>query len=65
MDRKVFVIGLDGATFDLIKPWIRDGYLPHLKALMDEGVHGVLMSTPEPSSAQAWSSFMTANSTKL
>jgi predicted AlkP superfamily phosphohydrolase/phosphomutase len=59
LDRKVFVIGLDGATFSLIKPWADKGHLPCLKSLMGRGVHGVLLSTPEPSSAQAWSSFMT------
>ena len=26
---KVLVIGLDGATFDLLDPWIAAGYLPH------------------------------------
>ena len=25
----LLIIGFDGATFDLIKPWARDGYLPH------------------------------------
>ena len=30
---RLLVIGLDGATFDLIKPWISDGRLPHLAAL--------------------------------
>src|SRR5688572_7364026 len=28
---KVLVLGLDGATFDLIKPWAAAGYLPTLK----------------------------------
>jgi hypothetical protein len=26
---KVFIFGLDGATFDLILPWAADGKLPH------------------------------------
>jgi len=26
--RRVMVIGLDGATFDLIRPWIEDGTMP-------------------------------------
>ena len=32
---KVLVIGLDGATFDLIKPWAAEGFLPTLRRLMD------------------------------
>lgn len=43
--RKVIVIGLDGATFDLIKPWAAEGKLPTLRKLMAEGVHGTLTST--------------------
>jgi predicted AlkP superfamily phosphohydrolase/phosphomutase len=59
LKKRVFLVGLDGATFKLINPWIRKGYLPNLKNLIDEGSHGILLSTPEPNSAQAWSSLMT------
>ena len=31
---KVIVIGLDGATWDLIKPWAEEGKLQTLKRLM-------------------------------
>ena len=57
--RKCCVIGLDGATFDLIRPWVREGKLPHMARIMDEGTHGVLQSTVPPNSAPAWSSFIT------
>lgn len=56
---KVVVIGLDGATFDLIKPWIEQGKLPTLNKLIKEGVHGELLSTIPPLSPQAWTSFLT------
>ncbi len=56
---KVLVIGLDGATFDLIKPWAADGYLPTLSRLMREGAHGSLRSTVPPMTAPAWTSFAT------
>jgi len=59
MKNRVFVIGLDGATFDLIKPWAREGKLPNFSRLISTGVHGDLMSTIHPLSPQAWSSFMT------
>ena len=32
---KIFVIGLDGATFDLIRPWAEQGKLPALQRLME------------------------------
>ena len=56
---RVLVIGLDGATFDLIKPWAEAGYLPTLKRLMAEGAHGSLRSTVPPMTGPAWTSFAT------
>lgn len=56
---KVLLIGLDGATFDLIHPFIARGYLPHLHALMERGSWGELSSTIPPVTASAWTSFMT------
>jgi predicted AlkP superfamily phosphohydrolase/phosphomutase len=56
---KVFVIGLDGATFDLIKPWAAEGLLPHLAQLLANGSHGELRSTIPPVTALAWTSFAT------
>ena len=56
---KVIVIGLDGATFDLIKPWATEGYLPTLSQLLAEGAHGPLRSTMPPMTAPAWTSFAT------
>jgi predicted AlkP superfamily phosphohydrolase/phosphomutase len=56
---KVLVIGLDGATFDIINPLIKEGRLPNLSRLMDEGCHGKLRSTPDKVSPSAWTSFAT------
>ncbi|MDY6836862.1 MAG: alkaline phosphatase family protein [Thermodesulfobacteriota bacterium] len=56
---KLLVIGLDGATFTVLNPLMRDGYLPHLKAMIESGGHGILQSTMPPFSASAWASFMT------
>lgn len=58
-NKKVFVIGIDGATFDLIKPWINEGRLPNIANIMRNGVHGLLKSTIHPLTAPAWTSFMT------
>ncbi len=56
---KVLVLGLDGATFDLIKPWAAAGYLPTLKRVMDAGTHGSLRSTTPPMTGPAWTTFAT------
>jgi len=56
---KVFVLALDGGTFDLVRPWMEQGELPNLRALYVSGVHGPLASTIPPLTGPAWSSFMT------
>jgi len=56
---RVVIIGLDGATFDLIRPWAAEGKLPRLAQLLAEGSAGNLRSTTPPMSPPAWSSFMT------
>ena len=57
--KKVILIGLDGGTFDIIKPYIEEGEMPVLKNLIDTGVHGVLKSTFPPLTCPAWFSFST------
>ena len=56
---KVLIVGLDAATFDLIIPWIAEGKLPNLAALMKEGAWGRLASIVPPITPPAWTSFMT------
>lgn len=56
---KLLIIGIDGATFDLIKPWAEAGHLPNLARLMDNGVHAPLASTLPPVTSPAWPTFMT------
>jgi len=51
--------GIDGATFDLIRPWAEAGDLPNLARLMAEGVHGLLESTLPPVTSPAWPTFST------
>lgn len=57
--RRVLVIGLDGATWDLLTPWISAGKLPNLAKLHHSGVSGKLASTIHPITTPAWISFMT------
>lgn len=56
---RLFLLGLDGATFRLLEPWMARGDLPHLRQIMESGVHGPLESTYPPLTAPAWASFMT------
>lgn len=57
--RKVMVIGLDGATFDLILPWMKEGVLPNIAGFLDGGSYGELESVIPPLTTPAWTSFMT------
>lgn len=59
MAPRISVVGLDGATFRLILPWVKEGKLPILNKMMEEGAWGKLESTIHPLSPQAWASFMT------
>ncbi len=56
---RFLVIGLDGATFDVINPWLEEGRLPCLQKLIESGVSGPLRSTILPGTPIAWSSFST------
>lgn len=56
---RVFIVGWDGATFDLIKPWVAEGKLPNIAEVLQKGSHGELRSTLPPMTFPAWSSFMT------
>jgi len=56
---KVFLLGLDGLTLNMVKPYIEAGLLPNLKKVLDEGAYGILRSTIPPVSGPAWVSLTT------
>ena len=56
---RTLIIGLDGATFDLIDPLMSAGDLPALERIRAEGVSGQLQTWPNTNSAAAWSSMVT------
>jgi len=56
---KVVVIGLDAATWTVIRPWMAEGSMPNLAKLMKAGVSGKLESILPPITPPAWTSFMT------
>ncbi|UCD03894.1 MAG: alkaline phosphatase family protein [Candidatus Woesearchaeota archaeon] len=56
---RVFVLGVDGGTFDIVRPWALKGELPTFKKLIDSGISGDLESTIPPLTGPAWISFAT------
>lgn len=56
---RVFVIGLDGASYDLIGPWIKENKLPNLARFMEGGSWGQLASTIPAISPVAWTTSVT------
>ncbi len=59
MDNKLVVIGIDGGTFDILNPWMKQGLLPNLEKIRQEGVWGTLKSVIPPITAPAWTTFYT------
>ncbi len=59
MKKKAMIIGLDGATWDMITPMMARGYLPNIQAIVANGAHGILASTTPPISPVAWTSMIT------
>jgi predicted AlkP superfamily phosphohydrolase/phosphomutase len=53
------VVGLDGATLDVLRPLIAKGLCPTLAGLMEKGAHAPLNSTTPPMTLPSWSSFLT------
>jgi predicted AlkP superfamily phosphohydrolase/phosphomutase len=59
MRYRTLILGLDGATFDVIEPLVARGAMPALGALAARGVRARLRSTCPPVSAPAWVTFLT------
>ena len=59
MSNKLLVIGLDGASFNVLDSLIEKGYLPTIAGLIASGARSDLTTTFPPITAVAWSSFMT------
>src|SRR5439155_9856855 len=56
---KTFILGIDGATFRILDYLIARGDLPHIAALIHDGVRASLRSTNPPITPAAWTSFAT------
>ena len=56
---RVVVLGLDGATWEVIDPLIEAGELPHLARLRRQGATGILRSEEPTLSPQLWTTMAT------
>src|SRR6185436_4613406 len=50
----VLFVGLDGADWELLDPYVAAGRMPHLAALLAEGSAGVLTTLHPPLSPLVW-----------
>lgn len=62
---KLFLIGIDGATFDVVDPLIKAGRLPNIKKMIEAGVSAPLRSSVPPLSPVAWTSISTGSNPAL
>ncbi|MDY6973438.1 MAG: alkaline phosphatase family protein [Thermodesulfobacteriota bacterium] len=56
---RVLVIGLDGASLNVILPFAQNGIMPRMKEIVEQGAVGPLMSVTPPVTGPAWASFLT------
>ena len=59
---KLLVVGVDGATFDVLDPLMAAGSLPTLKELCDRGVRAPLRTIPFDRSPVVWATIATGRS---
>ena len=59
MAAKTLIIGIDGATYDILDPLIAEGIMPNLGAMMNDGARAILKSTIHPLTPPAWTTLMT------
>lgn len=58
-NQKLLVLGLDGGSWNLLEPWMREGELPNLSKVKDEGFSGNLQSTYPYVTFPAWKTYST------
>ncbi len=56
---RALLVGLDGATFDLLDRYVERGLMPALARIKAEGAWGELQSTNPPTTPPAWSTCVT------
>lgn len=53
------VVGLDGASWNLLEPWIKDGSLPNIERIRMEGICADLRSCLPPVTSPNWKCYST------
>jgi len=53
------VVGIDGAHFQLIEPWLAEGALPNIQGILEEGCAGDLRSVLPPVTSPNWKAYAT------
>lgn len=56
---KTVVVGLDGAHFEILEPWLESGDLPNIKRCMEEGVYADLEVCLPPVTSPNWKCYST------
>lgn len=56
---KLIVVGLDGAHWELIQPWIQEGSLPNIEKIVQSGVWGDMLSCFPPVTFPNWKCYST------
>jgi len=56
---RTVLIGLDGATWNVLDAYMADGTMPFLRRFVGEGARAALLSTPNPLTPPAWTSLVT------
>lgn len=56
---RTVVVGLDGANYELLEPWIEAGDLPTLARIVNQGVTGDLRSVLPPVTSPNWKAYAT------
>lgn len=59
LDRPIAILGLDGATWDVIDPLMAQGKLPCLAGLMQRGAYGRMATLPQYTSPSLWATVLT------
>lgn len=59
VDKRLVVLGVDGMDPKLVEQYMREGRMPHLKALAERGTMMPLGTVFPPQSPVAWSAFIT------
>ncbi len=59
MRARTLLIGLDGASFSILDPLVRQGVMAFLQGLLGSGTRATLTSVVPPLTPPAWTSLMT------